>query len=114
MATSFLVRHGKAASGFGDHHDPGLDAQGRSQAEATARFLAPFGPLPLYSSPLARAVETSRPLAVRWGVEALLESRVAEIPSPTGDLAERARWLQEAMQGRWRALPAELRQWRRT
>jgi len=114
MATIFLVRHGRAAAGFDGHADPGLDATGRSQAEATARFLAPLGPFAVYSSPLARARETALPLVERWGVEAVIEPRVAEIPSPTEDLAERARWLREAMQGRWRDLPEELRGWRRS
>jgi broad specificity phosphatase PhoE len=112
MATIFLVRHGHAAAAFDAHHDPGLDALGRQQAEATARFLAPLGPYSIYSSPLARARETSVPLASRWGVEPLIEHRVAEIPSPTEDLADRSRWLREAMQGRWRDLPADLREWR--
>jgi broad specificity phosphatase PhoE len=112
MATLFLVRHGKAAAGFGGHVDPGLDDLGRRQAEATARHLAPFGPLAIYSSPLARARETAIPLAQRWGVETLIEPRVAEIPSPTEDLAARSIWLREAMQGRWRDLPADLNDWR--
>jgi broad specificity phosphatase PhoE len=114
MATIFLVRHGKAAAGFDGHPDPGLDATGRIQAEATARFLAPLGPFPIYSSPLARARETAVPLVQRWGVETAIEPRVAEIPSPTEDLVERARWLREAMQGRWRDLPQDLRVWRRS
>jgi len=112
MATLFLVRHGRAAAGFGVHHDPGLDDLGRAHAASTAAVLAPLGPLTIYSSPLARARETAIPLAERWGVEMLIEHRVAEIPSPTDDLAQRAAWLQEAMQGRWRALPADLQRWR--
>ena len=112
MTTIFLVRHGRAAAGFDSHADPGLDALGAGQARATARFLARFGPMPIYSSPLARARETALPLAERWGLEATVESRVAEIPSPTSDLAARGRWLAQAMQGRWRDLPADLGVWR--
>ncbi len=112
MAMLFLVRHGKAAAGFDGHLDPGLDDLGRSQAEATARHLAPLGPLAIYSSPLARARETAIPLSQRWGVDALIEPRVAEIPSPTADLAQRSQWLRAAMQGRWRDLPTELTGWR--
>jgi broad specificity phosphatase PhoE len=78
MALIYFVRHGKAAAGFGDHVDPGLDATGIEQAEATARLLAPAGPLSVYSSPLARARETSDPLVARRGVEASKESRVPE------------------------------------
>ena len=113
MATLFLVRHGRAAAGFDGHLDPGLDDLGRTQAHNTAMRLAPLGPLTIYSSPLARARETSIPLAQRWGIEPVIEHRVAEIPSPTADLAQRAQWLREAMQGHWRVLPGELQQWRR-
>ena len=45
----YLVRHGHAAAGWGDHPDPGLDALGRAEAEAMAERLAPLGPLPLVS-----------------------------------------------------------------
>jgi broad specificity phosphatase PhoE len=108
MAKIYLVRHGKAAAGFDGHHDPGLDATGRAQAEATARDLAPVGPLALYSSPLARARETAEPLAAHWDSDIIIEPRVAEIPSPTEDLAARAAWLRR-MQGRWRELDRDLR-----
>ena len=88
MATLFLVRHGRAAAGFDGHHDPGLDDLGRTQAISTAAILAPLGPLAIYSSPLARARETAIPLSQRWGVEPMIEHRVAEIPSPTDDLQQ--------------------------
>ena len=112
MTTIFLVRHGRAASSFDTHVDPGLDDTGLSQAHAAARFLARFGPMPIYSSPLARARETASPLAVRWGIEPTIEPRVAEIPSPTADLSARGQWLAQAMQGRWRDLSSELGVWR--
>lgn len=114
MPIIHLVRHGKAAAGFGDHADPGLDATGRRQAEATANGLAPAGPLPIHSSPLARARETAAPLAERWHVTPIIEPRVAEIPSPTQDLAERSRWLSGVMRQAWPALEREagLAQWR--
>lgn len=112
MARIYLVRHGKAAAGFDGHADPGLDDLGRAQAAATAGMLAELGPLPIYSSPLARARETAVPLAERWASEVIIEPRVAEIPSPTEDLAERAAWLREAMAGRWSALDDSLQAWR--
>ena len=112
MAKVYLVRHGKAAAGFDGHADPGLDRLGRAQAEATADLLADLGPLPIYSSPLARARETAIPLAERWSSDVIIEPRVAEIPSPTDDLAERAAWLRQAMAGRWAALGETLQAWR--
>ncbi|MEM9622853.1 MAG: histidine phosphatase family protein [Pseudomonadota bacterium] len=111
----YLVRHGKAAAGFASHRDPGLDATGRRQAEATAALLADIGPLPIYASPMARAYETALPLANLWHVEhsdIQIEPRVAEIPSPTDDLEARAAWLGEAMQGTWDALEAPFQAWR--
>ena len=114
MPTIVLVRHGRAAAGFGSHRDPGLDDVGREQAEATAEELAARfeEPVPIYSSPLMRAQETAAALARRWGSEVILEPRVAEIPSPTEDLRERARWLQGVMVGRWADLPPDLIRWR--
>ena len=115
MPTIYMVRHGRAAAGFGEHADPGLDDVGRDQAERAADTLAnAIGtPVPIYSSPLARARETAAPLAARWGVDVAIESRVAEIPSPTDHLRARARWLAGAMAGRWMDLPAEVLDWRR-
>ena len=78
MTRIHLVRHGQAAAGFGAHKDPGLNDIGRQQAAAVAELLAPLGPLPIYSSPLARAYETAQPLASLWECEVLLEPRVAE------------------------------------
>ena len=114
MPTILLVRHGQAAAGFGSHRDPGLDDVGRAQAEAVAEELAARfeAPVPIYSSPLKRAQETAAPLARRWGSEVILEPRVAEIPSPTEDLRERARWLRGVMTGKWTDLPEELIRWR--
>jgi len=112
MATIYLVRHGKAAAGFGAHPDPGLDDLGRTQAQATALALSKLPKMPVYSSPLARAQETAQPLCTLWECTYGIEPRVAEIPSPTEDLAERSAWLSAAMAGSWDALGEPLQQWR--
>jgi broad specificity phosphatase PhoE len=112
MSKIYMVRHGKAAAGFDGHPDPGLDDLGRIQAEATAQVLLPLGPLPVLSSPLARARETALPLATLWQSDVVIEPRVAEIPSPTDDLAERTAWLRQAMAGRWSDLGTDLMAWR--
>lgn len=113
MPTIYLVRHGKAAAGFGAHPDPGLDDLGRAQSEATAKTLSKLPQMPIYSSPLARAQETAKPLCALWNCEYQLEPRVAEIPSPTDDLAERSAWLSAAMAGSWSDLDEPLQKWRR-
>ena len=42
------------------------------------------------------------PLAATWGVEPVIESGVAEIPSPDGvAMADRIDWLRVAMRGTW-------------
>jgi len=112
MTTIHLVRHGKAAAGFGDHADPGLAPEGVEQAREAATALAGEGPLAILSSPMARARETARPLAERWGIEPRIEPRVAEIPSPSEDLQARAAWLGKAMAGRWAELGERYRRWR--
>jgi len=113
MPRLYLVRHGRAAATFAEAADPGLDALGRSQAEAVAARLAPLGPFALVSSPLKRARETSEPLAALWRREPAIEPAVAEIPSPPGmGLAERAEWLRGFMAGSWRDASRDLAQWR--
>ena len=107
-----LVRHGRAAAGWGEDTDPGLDAEGRAQAEHTAEALAPRGPLPILVSPLRRTRETAAPLERRWGTAATVEPAVGEIPSPVDDLARRAEWLRRAMAGGWDELGPELLAWR--
>ncbi|TVS11803.1 MAG: histidine phosphatase family protein [Gammaproteobacteria bacterium] len=114
MPRIYLVRHGKAAAGWDGHPDPGLDPLGQTQSRIAADFLAPLGPLAIRSSPLARARETAAFLAEIWDVEPLIEPRMAEIPSPSEDLAERSAWLQKAMAGTWADLEPRYRQWRDT
>ena len=110
MATIYMVRHGKAQAG--QSLDPGLDEVGREQAKATAAALAGKGPLPILSSPFARARQTAEPLAAIWSQPAAIEPRVAEIPFPTRDLTERSTWLARAMAGSWLDLGDELLAWR--
>ena len=112
MALIRLVRHGRAAAGFSDDHDPGLDDTGRRQAGEMAGILEPLGPLPIVVSPLRRTLETAQPLEQAWGSIATIDARVAEIPSPTDDLAERGEWLSRAMAGTWSDLGADLEAWR--
>ena len=111
MSRLFLVRHGRAAAGWGDDPDPGLDDIGRAQAEAMAEALAPLGPMPIVVSPLRRTRETAAVLERRWSRTALVDPGVGEIESPTADLAEREEWLRAVMQGSWSEAP-ELATWR--
>lgn len=112
MARIYLVRHGKAAAGWDGHPDPGLDPLGLTQARLAADLLAPLGPLAIRSSPLARARETAAVLAETWEVDPVIEPRVAEIPSPSEDLAARSVWLRRAMAGTWSDLEPRFGRWR--
>lgn len=112
MTRLILVRHGRAAAGWGDDLDPGLDELGRAQAAAAAEALAALGPLPVVASPLRRTRETAAAFEARWGTTARLEPAVGEVPSPTPDLAARVDWLRSVMASTWDVQPPELIAWR--
>jgi 2,3-bisphosphoglycerate-dependent phosphoglycerate mutase len=67
-----LVRHGQSKGNaerrFGGHTATPLSARGRNQAEATARTLKSEAITAIYSSDLARAMETAKPLANMTGL----------------------------------------------
>ena len=113
MPRLHLVRHGEAASGWGDDLDPGLSARGRGQAEAMATELSSLGPQPVLVSPLRRCRETAEPLLALWHAQPTVEPRVAELPSPPGStLASRTEWLRGLMAGTWADGAPELDGWR--
>lgn len=106
MSRIYLVRHGRAAAGWDDDPDPGLDDLGREQAARTAARLAELAPMNLVSSPLRRCRETAAFLAQLWpGAAVEIDERVSEIPSPDGvPLGRRLPWLRTAMAGSWQDL----------
>jgi broad specificity phosphatase PhoE len=113
VAILHLVRHGQASAGWNEHADPGLTEKGRAQAEAVAIALEPFGPMPILTSTLLRCQETAAPLAKRWGVDVVVEPRVAEVPTPDGlTVADRGPWLHTLLAGRWSTEAPELEWWR--
>ena len=68
LATNvLLIRHGQSRGNaerrFGGHTATPLSARGRNQALATARILKSESLTAIYSSDLARAVETAKPLS---------------------------------------------------
>jgi probable phosphoglycerate mutase len=67
-----LIRHGQSKGNaerrFGGHTATPLSARGRKQAEATACSLKSESLTAIYSSDLARAIETARPLAKLTGL----------------------------------------------
>jgi len=77
-----------------------------------AEALRALGPLPVVVSPLRRTRETAAPHEAAWGVVATNDESVAEIPTPTDDLAARGAWLSQAMAGTWAELGADHLAWR--
>jgi len=77
-----LVRHGEsrgnAEGRFGGHTATPLSERGRAQAEAVARALAADDVTAIYSSDLARAVETAAPLADSLDLEINLSEAFRE------------------------------------
>ena len=67
-----LIRHGQSKGNaerrFGGHTATPLSARGRNQAVATARTLKSESLTAIYSSDLARAVETAKPLSNMTGL----------------------------------------------
>ena len=102
MARVLMVRHGRAAAGWNVDPDPPLDDLGRAQALAVAADIVPQGRMNVVTSPLLRCRQTAFPVTASWDVEALVDPRVGEIPSPEGyTLENRVEWLREAMAGTW-------------
>ncbi len=115
MANIYFVRHGEAAATFAEHHDPGLSELGRQQSKRTALQLKEVGPLSVFSSPLLRAQETASFLAEAWKTSAVIDTRFAEVPTPSNlKFEDRPAWLNKVMRGTWLQLTAELQSWRKT
>ena len=73
LATNvLLIRHGQSRGNaerrFGGHTATPLSTRGRNQAQATARILKSESITAIYSSDLARAIETAQPLAKLIGL----------------------------------------------
>ena len=109
-----VIRHGRAASSWGDaDEDPGLDAVGHAQAAEVAAAIMALPeadrPTRVVSSPLRRCRETAAPLAQALGVEMLVDPRVGEIPTPAGlSAADRPAWLRKAFEGAWEQIEGDL------
>ncbi len=78
-----LVRHGETnwnlAGRFQGHADPGLNANGELQAVAVAALLAGEEGAAIFTSDLARAVETGRHIGAVHGIPLQMEPLLREI-----------------------------------
>ncbi|MFN8557863.1 MAG: histidine phosphatase family protein, partial [Dehalococcoidia bacterium] len=83
----FLVRHGRVHNprrlAYGYLPRMGLDPSGRAQAERAGTWLCSWRPVAVYTSPLLRALQTTRAILPRL----LGCADVAGASGPTGPLA---------------------------
>ena len=107
----FLVRHGEAAAGWGDHPDPGLSDLGKQQANAVAVALENLGAKSAISSPMLRCRETALPFEQRMGLVAKVAPEVSEIDTPD-DVEDRVAWLRTLMAGEWKGASHDFQGWR--
>ena len=105
MINIFLIRHGKASSGW-NSLDPALDDFGKKQSKELAKKLLNYSSesYDLFSSPLLRCKQTSKPFRLLCNKDITIEDRVSEIPSPISDLNKRVIWLKRVLPLNWREL----------
>lgn len=94
--TIYLIRHGEAAQAWDKAPDPGLSETGKEQAIALAKEYLPIvqnNNFQLVSSPLLRAQQTALPFQKAMDLTPIINTNIAEIPSPGVALADRRNWL---------------------
>lgn len=105
MINIFLIRHGKASSGW-NFQDPGLDKIGKEQSNNLSKELLNYSlkSFDIFSSPLLRCKETSKPFCEISNKKLTIEKRLSEIPSPIKNLEERVVWLRRVLPLNWEEL----------
>jgi 2,3-bisphosphoglycerate-dependent phosphoglycerate mutase len=102
-----------------ENADPGLEPEGRAQAEALAEWLRPEPLDALYVSPMRRALETVGPLEGMTGLGATIEGGLSEfdrgfdfyIPMEELKAENHPHW-QVLSSGRWEDIPGNLFEFR--
>ena len=102
MINIYLIRHGKASSGW-DTTNPNLDLTGKEQSDKIALKLSQIAkePFDVFSSPLIRCIETAEPFSKVKNKKIKIEDRVIEIPSPIKNLKKRVLWLKKVLPLTW-------------
>jgi probable phosphoglycerate mutase len=111
-----LIRHGRSADivpGSPESHDPPLHDEGVAQAAALGRRLAPKRIDAVYSSDLARAIQTAQPIAEPRGLTTTTMPELREVHLGEwegGEFRRRAaagdpEFLAWAATGRWDGIP---------
>ena len=105
MVNIFLIRHGKASSGW-NSSDPSLDSEGEMQSIELSKKLLNYSSkdFDIFSSPMVRCKQTSEPFCKKTKKEIIIDRRVSEIPSPINDLDKRVVWLRRVLPLNWEDL----------
>lgn len=105
MINIYLIRHGRASSGW-DTSDPNLDLTGKEQSEKIALKLSKIAkePFDVFSSPLIRCIETAEPFSKITNKKIKIENKIIEIPSPIKNLKKRVLWLKRVLPLTWNEL----------
>jgi broad specificity phosphatase PhoE len=105
MINIYLIRHGRASSGW-DTTDPNLDLTGKGQSEKIALKLSKIAkePFDVFSSPLIRCIETAEPFSKITNKKIKIENKIIEIPSPIKNLKKRVVWLKRVLPLTWNEL----------
>ena len=108
MINLYLIRHGKAKSGW-NSSDPGLDDNGEQQSKKIALELSSIAlePFDILSSPLSRCIQTAEPFCEISKKKFDIEKRIIEIPSPIKNLEKRVIWLKRVLPLTWDQLLAD-------
>jgi len=105
----YLARHGETADNAEGRVqgtiDTPLNERGREQARALAEHAAGLGVAALYSSQLARALETAQIVGERLGLEPVVDDRFAE--------SDRGEWQGRLLRDIEREQPEAWAAWRR-
>ena len=108
-----LVRHGEASTGWSEHPDPGLSAQGCRQAKNSGKSLInELSSYQLFSSPKKRAIETMEIMNQGDKKSFELDPRFIEIPSGNIDADKKKEWLVSIFTTPIEELPEAVKEWR--
>ena len=105
MVNIFLIRHGKASSGW-DSLNPDLNGIGRQQSLEVSKRLydRSLKSFDVFSSPLLRCKQTAKPFCDLSKQKLNIDQRLSEIPSPIKDLTDRVIWLKRVLPLTWKQL----------
>ena len=103
MSAIYLIRHGKSKRNWSVDPDSPLGKLGRQQSLVWANKMASImDPIPIYSSPKLRTMQTAGFLAKIWGINVEMHQSLEEIPIPTEiSMAQRSSWLEAFTRKSW-------------